>query len=166
MSTRYSLIPRSAEEVPLQMVYPYVDLPPRPSSLKMVRNAFEPMPINIRPKGSPRNTQYLGSVEWADSPNHTRFDSYYLNPRGAYWLLWIGYQDENTWNWKWTWNLYAYCKKKGIDEKTAATYLLMDAWASERDTNDLDKYFLIDEEGMLSIGEITEIARRVWWREL
>jgi hypothetical protein len=75
------------------------------------------MPINIRPKGSPRNTQYLGSVEWADSPNHTRFDSYYLNPRGAYWLLWIGYQDENTWNWKWTWNLYAYCKKRGYVEK-------------------------------------------------
>ena len=166
MRTQYPKIPMSTDEVPLQMVYPYVDLPPRPKLFKGIRDTQEPMPENVRPKGSPRNTLYLGSVEWADSPMHTRFDSYYLNPRGSYWLLWIGYQDENTWNWKWTWHLYAYCKKLGVDEKTAATYLLLDAWTSERDECSLDHYFLIDEEGMLSIGDITEIARRVWWRKL
>ena len=166
MTTHYPKIPLSADEVPLQMVYPYVDLPPRPKALKVMNNIYSPMLDKHHPKGSPRKTIYLGSVEWADSPNHSRFDSYYLNPRGKYWLLWIGYQDENTWNWRWTWSLYAYCQKKGIDEKTAASYLLLEAWDSERKNSSLDHPFLIDEEGMLSISAITEIARRVWWREL
>ena len=34
MNTHYPLIPKSTKEIPLQMVYPYVDLPPRPKAFK------------------------------------------------------------------------------------------------------------------------------------
>ena len=34
MNTYYPLIPKSAKEIPLQMVYPYVDLSPRPKAFK------------------------------------------------------------------------------------------------------------------------------------
>jgi len=166
MSTEYPIIPMHPDEVPFQLVIPYVDLPQRPKSFYGTPEYKTPMPDKVHPKGSPRNTTYLGSVEWAYSPASSRFDSYYLNPRGEYWLLWIGFHDENTWDWKWKWDLYAYCKKQGVDEKTAAIYLLLDAWASERKDYDLSHYFLIDEAGLLSVAEISEIARRVWWRDL
>ena len=34
MNTYYPLIPKSAKEISLQMVYPYVDLSPRPKAFK------------------------------------------------------------------------------------------------------------------------------------
>ena len=93
--------------------------------------------------------------------NNSRFDSYYLNPRGPYWLLWIRWLDDN-WDHAWKWALYAYCPKKGIDEKTAAIFLLQDAWKAEAKEYDLDHYFMIDDTGLLSVEDISEIARVVW----
>jgi hypothetical protein len=155
-------IPMIPDEVPQQRLRLVVELPERSPKFHGICDFVESMPDDIRPKGSPRNTQYIGSVEWADSPMYTRFDSYYLNPRRSYWLLWIQRQDENDWDQSWKWTLYAYAKKKGVDEKVAATYLLMDAWYAEKESSDLDHYFLLDESGLLSVAEISEIARQVW----
>ena len=155
-------IPMTPEEVPQQRLGLVTDLPRRPLKFNVLCDFNEPMPDNIRPKGSPRNFVYLGSVEWAWSPMHSRFDSYYLNPRGSYWLLWIRYQDFNTYVWPWYWRFYAYAKKNRVCEKIAATYMLMDAWTSEKQTSDLDHYFLVDDPGLLSMSEISEIARQVW----
>ena len=92
-------------------------LPQRPKSFKGICDIYDPMPENVRPKGSPRNTGFVCSTEWMWGPCNNRCDKYYLNPRGPYWLLWIGEHDGN-WNTKWEWILYAYAKKKGVDAKT------------------------------------------------
>jgi hypothetical protein len=55
--------------------------------------------------------------------------------------------------------------KKGADAKKAAVYLLLDAWESETRHWELDHYHWIDGAGLLSIGDITEIARVVWPEE-
>jgi hypothetical protein len=120
------------------------------------------MPEETRPKGLPRRLEYVGSVEWASGPRHSRFDSYYLNPRGKYWLLWIYSQDENSWNMAWRWTLYAYGLKKGVDAKSAAIYLLLDAWQAERDELDLHQFFLVDEAGLLSVAEFLALGNSVW----
>jgi len=139
-------------------------LPPRPKSFKGICNIYDPMPENVRPKGSPRNTGFVCSTEWMWGPCNNRCDKYYLNPRGPYWLLWIGEHDGN-WNTKWEWILYAYAKKKGVDAKTAAVYLLLDAWTAEADRGAIGHYHFIDCDGLLSVSEISEIARRVWPEE-
>ena len=160
--TRDPKIPRTPGEVPQQRLIPLVSLSQRPPSFHGKCDFIDPMPDEVRPKGSPRNTTYLGSVEWAWSPGNSRFDSYYLNPRGKFWLLWIRWQSDNDWNQSWKWALYAYSVKKRADEKTAAIFLLQDAWKAEAKEQGLDHYFLIDEPGLLSVAEFSEIARKVW----
>lgn len=160
--TRNPKIPMTPGEVPQQRLVPVVLLPQRPPSFLGKCDFIESMPDEIRPKGSPRKTTYLGSVEWAWGPGNSRFDSYYLNPRGKYWLLWIRWQDDNDWNQSWQWTLYAYSLKKRADEKAAAIFLLQDAWMAETKAYDLDHYFLIDDPGLLSVAEFARIARKVW----
>lgn len=155
-------IPMTPDEVPQQRLVSVVSLPERPPLFDGKCDYFDAMPDEARPKGSPRNTTYLGSVEWAWGPGNSRFDSYYLNPRGKYWLLWIRWQDDNDWNKAWKWTLYAYSPKQGADDKTAAIFLLQDAWMAEAKSYDLDHYFLIDDPGLLSVAEFTGIARQVW----
>ena len=120
------------------------------------------MPEGVRPKGSPRKLDYLCTVEWASGPRDGRIDSYYLNPRGKYWLLWNRFQDENSWEWAWTWVLYGYATKQGADPKTAGTYILLDAWTEEKEQWGLAPFFLIDQPGLLSVADISEIGRKVW----
>ena len=92
----------------------------------------------------------------------SRMDSYYLNPRGSYWLLWIYWQDDNDWNMSWKWTLYSYAKKNKVEPKDAAIYLLMDAWSAEKESSDLDGSIMINEDGFLCSDQIAEIARIVW----
>jgi len=91
-----------------------------------------------------------------------RADAYYLNRRKKHWLLWIGYQDENTWDWKWSWSLYGYAPRRRDDETQAAIYLLMDAWRQEAANWGLKRFDWINEEGLLSVAEISAISREVW----
>ena len=58
-------IPMRPEDVPQQRVHLVVALPPRPPSFNVKCDFNHPMPDDVRPKGSPRKTTYLGSVEWA-----------------------------------------------------------------------------------------------------
>ena len=81
-------IPMTPEGVPFQKVYSDFKLCARPASFQGRCNYLDPMDSTDHPAGSPRNIEYLGSVEWAWDPAHERFDSYYLNPRGKYWILW------------------------------------------------------------------------------
>ena len=154
--------PMIPEDIPNQNISSDCKLVPRPNSFHGKCNFLDPMDEKVHPTGSPRNVDYLGAVEWAWGPSNNRFDSYYLNPRGRYWLLWLRWLDENEWEPKWRWTFYAYGPKKGVDAKAAATYLLMDAWKAEKENSSLDHFFLIDEEGSMSASELLEIARIVW----
>lgn len=160
--TKRPSIPMRPEDVPQQRIHLVVPLPPRPPSFQGYCDYFNRMPDDFRPKGTPRKTSYLCTVEWAWSPAHNRINSYYLNPRGKYWLLWNYYQDDNDWNHEWKWVLYGYGPRKGVDAEEAAVYLLMDAWESEARNWELDKYHWIDEAGLFSVEMIEAVARVVW----
>ncbi len=141
-------------------------LPPRPPSFHGLVDYINPMPADQKPKGSLRNTEYLGSVTWSWGSTNSRRDSYYLNPRRQYWLLWI--RDEDDFG-KLEWILYAYGPKKGVTAKEAAVYLLMDAWNAERQHEadlDLDRYHWFyprrDKPGLLSEEDFSAIAQTVW----
>jgi hypothetical protein len=155
-------IPMRPEDVPQQRLKLVVELPPRPAGFKGNCQFYNPMPEEVEPKRGPRKPVCLGSVEWAWDPNYSRVDSYYLSSHKSYWLLWIGGTDENSWDLKWRWVPYAYAPKSSVDEKNAAIYLLLDAWMSEASNTSLDHYHWIDCPDLLSVAEISEIARNVW----
>ena len=156
-------IPMRAEELPQQRITLVVDLPACPPGFECHFDLDDSMPEAVRPKGSPRNTVYLGQVEWAWSPVHNRLDAYYLHRRGPFWLLWLRWQDENDWDLKWVWTLYAWGRGgRRVDPKTAAIHLLLAAWKGDTVMSGLDRFSWINEERLLSVEELTAIAREVW----
>ena len=66
MNTHYPLIPKSVKEIPLQMVYPYVDLPPRPKAFKGLLNYIKSISEKVHPKGSPREITEIARRVWGD----------------------------------------------------------------------------------------------------
>ena len=162
---------RRPEDAPQQRVPLAVSLPPRPPSFQVYCDSVNPMPDDLLLKlnlpqsremrRSPRKTEYIGGVEWAWSPWHSRSDSYYLNPRRSLWLLWNRWWDDNDWNSAHKWSLCGYGPKKGVDAKTAAIYLLLDVWKVEA-RRGLGHYHYMSKPGLLSYEELSEIARIVW----
>jgi len=145
-----------------QRLHLVVDLPERPAGFRGYCQWVDPIPEKDGPKGSPRKVRFLSSVEWSWSPMNSRWDGYFLNPRGKYWLLWFRYLDDDAWNPKWRWEFYAWGLRKGVSEKAAAIYLLADAWSSEVRYYDLDHFHLINDTGLLSLPELCAVARLVW----
>lgn len=155
-------IPMLREEVPQQRSYLIVGISDRPNGFVGKCDYVEKMPGDVRPKGSPRNTTYLGASEWADGPGNSRFDAYYLSRRGKYWLLWNYWLDENAWPERRRWTLYGYAKYGATDPESIAANLLVDAWSAEAKHLGLGHYLLIDEPGLLSIHQFSAIAKHVW----
>ena len=154
-------IPMLPEALPQQGSGDATQLPPRPAGFVGHCEWYEPMPAEAQPKGSPRSVEFLGSAEWADSPGHTRLDSYYLNRRGRYWLLWNRFLDESGWSMRWRWELYGWGLRKGVNEDQAAVYLLMDAWRAECD-HGRSRFEWISGPGQLSSAELNAIADQAW----
>lgn len=155
---RHPKIPMLPEELPEQAADDVVELPDRPPGFLGRLHDADPLPAKHTPTGAPRNKIFLGGVEWAFGPASSRFDAYYLNPRGPYWLLWNYQLDENMWVPRRKWSVYAYGPRKGISEKEAAVYLLMDAWKADG----VGHYYLIDDTDFLSTAEFSAIAQIVW----
>lgn len=157
-------IPMRPQDRPPQRALFLSPLPPRPEGFQGYcewRYPMVPLPAYLKPKGSPRKLTYLGAVEWAWSPMHSRADAYYLGRRGAYWLLWSRWEDDNQIPWKWRWSLIGHAKCRNIDTWTAACYLLMDAWAADA-SGSLDKYHWINDVGGFSVEDFEAIAAVVW----
>ena len=55
--------------------------------------------------------------------------------------------------------------RRGLDQKQAAVYLLLEFWAYDAKENDVDEFHWINEDGFLSIAELAAIAREVWSEE-
>jgi hypothetical protein len=146
-------------ELPTQRIYEVVDLEPRPSEFKS-KVGFEAVPSELLPKCGPRSAEYLGQVEWAWSPAHNRIDAYYLHRARRHWILWLRYWDDN-WG-KWDWEPVGCVDRKGVTERQAAIHLLLDFWKEQTDEEDLDQFHWINEEGNLTVSDMTAIARAVW----
>ena len=52
--------------------------------------------------------------------------------------------------------------RKGIEERQAAVYLLLEFWADEAGSSTLDEFHWINEDGYLSVADLAAIAREVW----
>ena len=51
---------------------------------------------------------------------------------------------------------------RGVTQKQAAVYLLLEFWAFDAKESDVDHYHWINNSGCLSVEEIQALARGVW----
>ena len=159
--TREPKIPMLPTELPQQRIHEVVSLPARPTEFSSFVN-YGDMPEGTVSKNPPRNAIYLCQVEWAWSPAHNRLDSYYLNKGRTHWSLWSRYLDDNGYPWKWIWVPVGCVPLAGLDDRTAATHLLIDFWRFDAKEGDVDQFHWINEDSYLSIAELAAIAREVW----
>ena len=160
--TRYPHIPMHPNEVPQQRVHAVVDLPRRPDGFVARCDFWDPIAAQDAPSGDPKGETYLCTTEWAWSPHHTRIDAYYIERRASHWLLWIGSEDENSWDREWRWTLYGYAPPEPFALEDVAIWMLMDCWASEAEHSSFDHFHWIDEAGLLSVAQINAMGRSVW----
>jgi len=154
--TREPKIPMSPSELPQQRVHEVVDLPPRPEPFDC-KAGYRDYPSGSAPRNQPRNPTYLCQVEWAWSPMHNRLDAYYLHRGSSHWSLWSRY-----WDGKWEWVTAACVHRRGVTEKQAAVYLLLEFLKHEVRESDLDQFHWINEGEYISVAELMAIAREVW----
>ena len=157
--TREPKIPMSPTELPQQRIHEIVGLPERPEPFDCLVG-YGAVSGDIIPKSGPRSPEYLAQVEWAWSPMHNRLDAYYLHSGRKHWLLWSRYWDDN-WG-KWEWTVVGCVGKKGVSERQAAVYLLVEFWKEEAEENGVDQFHWINEHGFLTVAELAAIAREVW----
>ena len=148
-STKHtSFIPMTPEALPKQQLNEVVSLPEKPADLNICIQWIDGIGPKKYPKGTPRKLTFVCSVEWAWSPMNNRIANYYINPKPWGWALW--------------WDFLAYSEKTNADERTIATYLLMESWKDETEHQDLDHYHWINNTGCLDVEDIQAIARQVW----
>ena len=157
--TREPKIPMSPEELPQQRIHEVVALPKRPEEFDF-KVGYELVPYGELPKNAPTNSTYLCQVEWAWSPAHSRLDAYYLHRGRTHWSLWSKYWDDN-WM-KWEQITVGYVPRRGVDQKQAAVYLLLEFWVFDVKEVGVDQFHWINEDGYLSVADLSAIARCVW----
>lgn len=115
------------------------------------------------PKKMPRTAKYVGGVEWAWSPGHSRQDLYYLstNRSRTHWILWFGYFDDYDTH-RWEHLPYAFGPKIGVSDKDAACELILAGWTNEIKNGDVDQFHFVVSEGLLSLDDMLKIAECVW----
>jgi hypothetical protein len=163
------------DELPQQKVYEVVDPPKAPPGFQASclmqcgcredRNDYAwCIPEVALPQRFPGAATFVGQVEWAWDPNHTRLDAYYIcsNRKRTHWFLWIRSPDDNAWAFRMNSFLYAYCLRGKIDRKTAATHLLLHTWRYEAAESNRDRFDWINDAGLLTVSEVHAIARDVW----
>ena len=152
-------IPMSPDALPQQRLHEVVTLPERPTKFDCMVG-YRVYPPGTAPKKHPRKPIYLCQTEWAWSPMHNRIDAYHLHRGSTHWSLWSRYWDDN-WS-RWGWAAIGSVHRRGVDERQAAVHLLLQFWKEEAEESDLDQYHWINEDGYLSVAEISAIARIAW----
>ena len=116
------------------------------------------------PPRMPHSARFLTQVEWAWSPMHNRIDAYYLSlstHRDRH-VLWVCYFDDERWRFV-DHHIVASAPRSGLQGADAAILLLRAFWANEAAGDmELDRPHWINEPGLLSVGQLKEIYRRVW----
>ena len=157
-----SFIPMTPHILPKQRLNEVVEIPDKPDDLNVLIHWKDPISAKNYPKGTPRKLTFVCSVEWAWSPMHNRIANYYINPKPWGWAFWDNILDDYTVPWSWYWNFIAYSGKTEADERTIATYMLLEAWRDEAEEQMLDHYHWINNTGCLEVEDIKAIARKVW----
>jgi hypothetical protein len=93
---------------------------------------------------------------------NNRIANYYINPKPWGWAPSDNRLDDHDVPWSWWWDFLAYSEKPNADERTIATYLLMESWKDETEHQGLDHYHWINNTGCLDVEDIQAIARQVW----
>ena len=162
MPTKHqSFIPMTPDDLPQQHMREVVTVPDKPKELEI---SYAPClaELNGKTLGTPRNLEFLCSVEWAWSPVHGRIDNYYLNRKRKHWVLWNNWMDDNDASWSWHWTVIAYAPRIKANELAVASHLLFKAWESQKEQDDLDQYHWINNNEYLETSEIEAVARHVW----
>ena len=157
---RQPKIPMLPSELPRQRIQLVVSLPKRPLDFHGERpkstgpSALEKMPADAK---------YIGLVEWAWSPMHMRIDAFYLstNPERSHWFLWLLPWDDNWSRWGKP-VVYSFAPRGKVPARKAALFLLLDGWSHEAKHTELDQFHWINEAELLSVEEISGVARAVW----
>lgn len=157
-----SFIPMTPDARSSQRLNEVVCLPDKPDDLDISIAWKTPIQGKHFPKGTPRKLIFICSVEWAWSPMHNRIASYYINPKPWGWAMWDNVLDDHSVPWSWWWNFIAYSGKTTADEKTIATYMLLECWKDEAEHQMVDEYHWINDTGCLDVEDIQAIAREVW----
>jgi hypothetical protein len=157
--SRTPRIPMLPTQLPQQRLHLVKGVPQRPEG--WTATLGEPRDAAV-PAAMPRSSRLVGQVEWAWSPMHSRLDAYYLSMdrSRARWLLWSRYYDDNWSRWQ-AGSVVACGPRGGLDAKAAAQLLLAAFWTAEcRDGT--DRFHWVNEDGLLSAGEMSELAVVAW----
>lgn len=150
----------SPPELPRQRLWLVEGLPRRPRGWA---TTIGRPPAGLLPTSMPSSARYLGQVEWAWSPMHSRIDAYHLSldRSRSRWLLWVRHHDDN-WN-RWPdAEVEARAPRARLAWHDAAMLLLADYWADARDESNVDRFHWIAQTGALEVGAMSEVARAVW----
>ena len=152
-------IPMAPEHLPQQRIHEVITLPDRPAVFDCVvgQRVYPRGALPLKPSS---NATYLCQVEWAWSPMHNRLEAYYLHRGRTHWSLWCKYWDDNYM--KWELASIGSVPRKGVEERQAAVYLLLEYWADEAQSSTVDEFHWINEDGYLSVADLAAIAREVW----
>jgi len=143
-------------------VTPVVTLPLRPPQFDSRCNRDSEIPERNRPKSMPRTARFLVELEWSWGMFHERQSRYFVSSNRArsHWILWSRSYDDN--EECWNEELYMYAPRKGVPEKVAAIYLLLDTMRYEVESHNLDRFHWIEQEGLLDDDDLEAIAQEVW----
>ena len=124
--------------------------------MKALFTNFEWPKKNNFPEIMPPDAEYVATVEWSWLPGHDRQDTYYISKDDAeeYWILWVELLDDIEPS-----QPYAYGIDANYSEDVAVRKLLKVAWSGDS----LDKFHGVTSEGLLSVGDLDDIADTVVW---
>lgn len=158
--TVYKSIPMSPQALPQQRLYPVPDLGVAPRlAISNGVPGLDGIPHKI-----PRGADSIAQVEWAWSPMHNRIDAYHISmdTTRTRWVLWHSCFDDSGWEWCWEVVSALSSPRKGVSRRQAAIAMLEHFWREEIDVIKLDQYHWINDADLLDVGDLAEIARRVW----
>jgi hypothetical protein len=150
----------SPSDLPRQRLWLVEHLPPRPRGWSAT---VDRPPPTLLPMSMPASARYLGQVEWAWSPMHSRIDAYHLSldRSRSRWLLWVRHYDDNRGRWP-SAEVEAFAPRARLAWRDAAMLLLAEYWTEARDEFDVDRFHWIAQTGVLEVGALSEVARAVW----
>lgn len=125
-----------------------------------------PEPAPEQPKRMPHQAVFVGSVHRGINVyGDDLIDRYFLARTQAkrYWVLWVCYVDHSDYEGRVVKVPLKWCLTKGLEGKAAASAMLQAVWQEDElliPWDKVDENTTVEEEGLLSVGEIEEVLRR------